>query len=78
MKTFAAPTHCPLCGASTKVVRHIASNIYEMACDECERTCIVLVDDHEKIYVPAPANPARFTPSESGTPIGSATKKEPL
>lgn len=72
MKTFAPPTHCPLCGVATEVVRHIGFNAYEMACAACDRTAVVLVDDYERIREPAPFNPARFTPSEEGTAIGSA------
>lgn len=43
------PTHCPMCGAGVEVVRHVAWNMFEMGCESCEATSVVLVNDHAKL-----------------------------
>ena len=43
------PTHCPHCGARVDVVRHIMALMFELACESCDRTAVVMSDDFVKL-----------------------------
>jgi ribosomal protein L37AE/L43A len=46
MSVLHAPGHCPFCGDTLVVVRNVTRGIYEVLCKVCNRTAIILVDDH--------------------------------
>lgn len=45
-KPLTPPTHCPFCGSLLRVVQAIAGTFYEVACEACDRTAVISVDDH--------------------------------
>lgn len=44
-----APTHCPFCGQPIAVVREILRGWFELACEACERTAVISIDDHQAL-----------------------------
>lgn len=54
MTTQHGPWYCPFCGIPTRTVRILVGHQYEMDCQECERTAIILADDYVEFVVGEP------------------------
>ena len=50
-ETKEPPIFCPFCSSTRIVVRHVMGNMFEIMCqsDECERSAVVMADDHVKL-----------------------------